>query len=185
MKLSNLYAYLISGLTDPEWEAISVPVGHGLYATLFEDRESEAGIVHTTVTPDQLWDAPLTPDKAHRVALPNLVQFADEDHSLSIQVLGTRGDPVNFLLYWDHPRVAACLRLPALYEHAAELLETAELVACVPQRGSLVHLPKRDRAYRQMLVGKLREIEADTPRPLSFELFEVSPSGVRPFVEPA
>lgn len=184
MKLSNLYPYLIPGLLNPDWEAITVPVGHGLYATLFEDHESEAGIAHATVTPDHLRDSGLAPEEAHRIALSNLVRFADEDPALSIQLLGKPGDPVNFLLYSDHPRAAACLRLPDLYEHAWELLETDELCACVPQRDSLVILPKRDLAYRAMLVGKLREIEADAARPLSFGLFEVTPTGVHPFAEP-
>ncbi len=51
----------------------------------------------------------------------------------------------------------------------------------MPQRESLVVLPKRDRAYRELIVGKLRELEADARRPISFGLFEVSPDGVREF----
>jgi hypothetical protein len=181
----NVYPYLVPGLINPEWEPICVPVGHGIYATLFEDHESDAGLVHTTIAPDVLVAAGLTPEAAHQLALDNLLRFADADDRLSIQVLGRPGEAVNFLLYSDHPRASACLRLPDLYDQARELLETDEILACVPQRESLVVLPKRDRAYREMLVAKLREIEADAPRPISFELFELSPAGVRPFTEPA
>ncbi|MDB5307619.1 MAG: hypothetical protein JWO38_1821 [Gemmataceae bacterium] len=184
MNRANIYPYLVSGLIDPEWEPITVPIGHGLYATLFEDTESDAGLVHAAVAPDTLKAAGLTPEEAHRIALDNLLRFADTDERLSIQMLGRPGEGVNFLLYSDHPRASACLRLPDLYEQARELLETDELCACVPQRESLVVLPKRDRAYREMLVAKLREIEADAHGPISFQLFDLSPAGVRPFAEP-
>lgn len=184
MDRTNLYPYLVPGLVNPEWEPICVPVGHGVYAQLFEDTESDAGIVHTTVSPEQLRAEGLTAEEAHRIALNNLIRFADDSPALSIQMLGNPGDPVNFLLYSDHPRASACLLLPDLYDHSRELLETDALCAVVPQRESLVVLPKRDRAYREMLVGKLRAIEADARRPITFELFELTPDGVRPFTEP-
>ena len=44
-------------------------------------------------------------------------------------------------------------------------------------------LPKRDRAYRELIVGKLRELEADARRPISFGLFEVTADGVIAFHE--
>src|SRR5581483_5430329 len=72
----NLYPYLVPGLINPDWEPICVPVGHGVYAALFEDHESEHGIVHATVTPDQLRAAGLSAEEAHRIALDNLVLFA-------------------------------------------------------------------------------------------------------------
>ena len=62
-------------------------------------------------------------------------------------------------------------------------LNETDLLACVPQRKSLVVFPKRDRAYRESIVGKLRDIEADARHPLTFELFSVSPSGIAPFAE--
>jgi hypothetical protein len=178
----NLFPYLLPGLLNPDWASICVPVGHGVHATLFEDHESEHGIVHTTVSPDQLRAAGLSADEAHRIALANLAEFA-EGEELSMQMLGGVGDPINFLLVSDHPRAAACLRLPDLYETARQVLRSDELCAVVPQRESLVVLPKRTRAYREMVVGKLREIEADADRPISFGLFELTPAGVREFVE--
>jgi hypothetical protein len=178
----NLYPYLVPGLVDPDWEPICVPVGHGVYATLFEDRESVAGIVHATVSPGQLRAAGLSADEAHRIALDNLQRFA-EGEDLSMQMLGGVDDAINFLLVSDHPRAAACLRLPNLYEMARQVLRADELCAVAPQRESLVVMPKRDRAYRELVVGKLREIEADAPRPISFGLFELTPGGVRELVE--
>jgi hypothetical protein len=183
VKTENLYPYLLPGPADPDWADVAVPVGHGVFAVLFEDHESDAGVVRTLVGPDALRAANLTAEEAHRIALENLGRFADEDPALSIQVLGKPGDPVHFLLYSDHPRAAACLRLPDLYDHARDLLKTDDLCACAPQRESLVVLPKRDRAYREKVVGKLREIESDADRPISFGLFELTPGGVRPFIE--
>lgn len=178
----NLFPYLVPGLPNPDWESICLPVGHGVYAALFEDHESEHGIVHATVNPDQLRAAGLTAEEAHAVALDNLVAFADGEE-LSMQMLGDVGDPINFLLISDHPRAASCLLLPDLYDTARQVLRADELCAVVPQRESLVVLPKRDRAYREMVVGKLREIEADADRPISFGLFELTPDGVREFAE--
>jgi hypothetical protein len=177
----RLFPYLVRGLLNPEWEPACVRVGHGLWAQLFEDHEESVGVVHATVSPDQLRAAGLTADDAHARALANLVRFADDDPNLSIQVLGNPDDPVHFLLYSDHPRAAACLRLPDLYEEACDLLKTTEVCAVVPQRESLVVLPKRDRAYREQIVAKLREVEADAERPLSFDLFELTADGVREF----
>jgi hypothetical protein len=179
----QLYPYLFPGLLNPEWATLCPEVGHGLVIQLFQDNESEHGIVHATIGPDELRGANLTPEEAHRIALDNLVRFADDSPDLSIQVLGAPGDPVHFLLHSDHPRASACLLLPDLYEQAADVLKESDLLACVPQRESLVVFPKRDRAYREMLVGKLREIEADARRPLTFELFALSKSGVVPFSE--
>jgi hypothetical protein len=180
---ANLYPYLVPGALPPDWAALAVPVGHGVSAVLFEDRESGGEIVHTPVAPAALAAAGLGGDEAHRLALENLARFADDDPALTVQVLGAPGDPVHLLLYSDHPRAAACLRLPDLYDHAREELRTDDLCACVPQRESLVVLPKRDRAYRDKLVGKLREVEADAAHPLTFGLFELTPTGVRPFAE--
>jgi hypothetical protein len=185
VELGNVYPYLVPGLFNPDWERITIPIGHGVYATLFEDHEAANGIVHATVSPDALDAAGLTPDAAHAAALENLERFAWGDHApgLSMKMIGQPGGPVNFLLICDHARAAACLRLRNLYEQASRLLGSAEVCACAPQRESLVVLPKRDRAYRQMIVGKLREIEANARRPISFELFELSREGVQPFFE--
>jgi len=182
---SNLYPYLVPGLFNPEWEEIVVPIGHGVHATLFEDHESEGGIVHATVSPEGLRSEGLTAEEAHRIALENLERFAtgEQEWGISAKMLGRPGDAVHFLLFSDHPRAAACLRLPHLYAQATHLLEADEICACVPQRESLVVFPKRDRAYREMVVSKIREIEADARRPITFELFELTSEGVRPFVE--
>lgn len=185
MELSHVYPYLIPGLINPEWEDIAIPVGHGVYATLFEDHESEAGIVHTTVNPEALQAAGLTAEEAHRTALANLARFAHGEgpRGLSMKMIGSPGEPVNFVLISDHARAAACLRLPDLYGWTSQLLETAEICACAPQREVLIVLPKRDRDYRRMIVEKVRSLEAGARRPISFELFELGREGVRPFYE--
>lgn len=109
MELSNVYPYLVPGLFNPDWERITIPVGHGIYATLFEDHRSEHGIVHATVSPDALDAAGLTPQAAHAAALENLERFAsgEEAWGLSMKLIGRPGEPVNFLLISDHPRAAA------------------------------------------------------------------------------
>lgn len=183
MNLDNLYPYLIPGLNNPDWAPACLDIGHGVWVQLFEDSAVPEGIVHATVSPEQLLAAGVTAAEAHARALDNLARFAEDDPALSIQLLGNPGDPVNFLLYSDHPRAAACLRLPDLYEEACDLLKTTEVCAVVPQRESLVVLPKRDRAYRELIVGKLRELEADARRPISFGLFELTTDGVREFHE--
>ena len=183
MNTSNIYPYLSAGSVEPAWAELALPIGHGLHAALFEDQESATGIVHLRITPEQLSMAGLTVARAHELALENLTRFADESPALSIQVLGDVGSPLHFLLYSDHPRAAACLRLPDLYEQACEHLQSDQLCACVPQQESLVVFPKRDRAFRDLLVGKLREIEADAAQPLTFELFDLSAGGIKPFME--
>ncbi|HEY3788956.1 MAG TPA: hypothetical protein VGL71_08880 [Urbifossiella sp.] len=132
---------------------------------------------------DQLREAKLGFEEAYHLALDNLIHFADESPELSIQVLGKPGDAVHFLLYSDHPLASSCLLLPDLFDQACEELQMTELCACVPQRESLVIFPKGNRLDRDRIVGQLRAIEADADHPLSFELFELSPRGVKEFQE--
>jgi hypothetical protein len=186
VELKNVYPYLVPGLFNPDWESITISIGHGIRATLFEDHEANGGIVHKTISPEQLRDAGLTAEEGHRVALENLAHFASGNSPwhLAMKMIGNPGDAVNFMLLSDHPRAAACLRLPDLYNWTSRLLETSEVCACAPQRESLVILPMRDRTYRESIVGKIRQIEANARRPISFELFQLTPEGVREFHEP-
>lgn len=180
MKPENLYPYLLADTPDPTRADLVVPVGHGLYADLFEDDETPGGLVHRPVTAADLRAAGLTAADAHRLALDNLGRFADTGEGLSIQLLGGPGDPVHLLLYSDHPRAAACLRLPDLYDHSRDLLGADDLLALVPQAESLVILPNRGPEYRQAVIEKLKAAEADADRPLGFGLFELRPEGLRP-----
>ena len=170
MNHEKLFPHLVRGMQSPDHP----DVGHGLVVQLIEHLESKQG----RVSPEQLQEAGLSPENARRIALENLARFADESPDLSVQVLGTPGGPIHLLLYADHPLASACLLLPDLYEHAAEMLHETELLACVPQAESLVVFPA---AIREAVVAKLREIEADAARPLTFELFSLSANGVVPF----
>lgn len=173
MNLDALYPNLVRGETN----AACVAVGHGIWAELIADGED------APVTPDRLRAAGLSVAEAHARALDNLARFADESPDLSVDVLGGVDEAVHLLVYCDHPRAAACLLLPDLYEQACELLHTTEVCAVVPQRESLVVLPRRARAYRERVVGMLREQEADATHPLSFAVFELTADGVREFTE--
>jgi hypothetical protein len=180
VNLDRLYPDLVPAL--PSGEEVGVAVGHGVWARLVLAPVSPAA-APVAVTADQLRAAGVTPEDARTKALENLARFAEESPDLSIQVLGNPGDPAHFLLYSDHPLAAACLLLPDLYEEACERLETTEVCAVAPQRESLVILPTRDRAFREGLVARLREWEADTAHPISFALFELTADGVREFHE--
>jgi uncharacterized protein YtpQ (UPF0354 family) len=183
MDVLNVFPYLVPGLSRPAFEEINLPIGNGLYATLFVDSDTEDGVVHRTVTADDLKALNLTAEQAHATALENLTRFADSDR-LSAKMFGRPDREFHFILYSDHPRAAACLRVRSIYEEAREHLETDAICAVVPHRESLVVFPMRDRAYREKLVAKLREIEGDVERPLTFALFELTAGGVRPFEEP-
>jgi hypothetical protein len=170
----RLFPALVLGAANPER-----PLGHGLSVQVFGYRGTEK----CAVGPEQLAELGLTADEAFARALNQLREFADESPDLSIQILGSPGAAVHALLYSDHPWASACLLLPDLHEHAADALQEADLLACVPQTESLVVFPKRDRAYRESLIAKLREIEADAKHPLTFELFALSANGATPFSE--
>ena len=173
MNLDALYPNLVHGETN----AACVPVGHGIWAELIEDGEA------APVTPDRLRAAGLSVEAAHGRALENLARFADDSPDLSVDVLGGVDEAVHLLVYCDHPRAAACLLLPDLYEEACDRLHTTQVYAVVPQRESLVVLPKRDAAYRERVVGMLREQEADAAHPISFAVFELTADGVREVTE--
>jgi hypothetical protein len=176
----HLYPYLIPGPVGSDWESACVSLGHGVWVQLCDDTDAAPGVA---VTLGQLRAAGLTPEAAHTRALENLARFALETPDMTIEPVGGRGDAVHFLLYCDHPRAAACLLLPDLYEEACEELGTTEVCAVVPQRESLVIFAKRERAYREAMVARLREWEADAAHPISFALFELTADGVREFHE--
>ena len=166
MNRGNLFPYLMPGLIDPSQETIAVPLGHGVHAMLFEDHETAGGIVHKILMPAMLTAAGLEVAEAHRLALENLehwfaAAWVAEEEVLSMKMIGNPGDEWNFLLFSGHARAAACLRLPATYTRCKALLRTDSLCACVPQRETLIVLPRRDRRYREALVAKIRGIEAD------------------------
>jgi hypothetical protein len=188
MNQNNLYPYLMPGLISPAQEEITLPLGHGVRVMLFEDHEAAGGIVHSMLMPDALKAGGLEAGEAHRIALENLQRWFEaawvaEEEVLSMKMIGNPGDEWNFLLFSSHARAAACLRLPDLYVRSKALLRSDALCACVPQRESLIVLPRRDRRYREALIAKVRQIEADARRPISFELFELAPQGVQPFSE--
>jgi hypothetical protein len=175
----QLFPYLLRESTNPN----SPTIGHGLVVQLCADTESDGSIVQSPVGEEELRTAGLSADEARRIAIENLGRFADDSPDLSIQVLGGPNEPFHFLLYSDHPRASACLLLPDLYEHASEVLHETDLLACAPQRESLVVFPKRDRAGRELLIEKLKTIEADAGQPLTFDLFQLAPGSVVPFTE--
>jgi hypothetical protein len=188
MNQNNLYPYLMPGLISPAQEEITLPLGHGVRVMLFEDHEAPGGIVHSMLMPDALKASGLEAGEAHRIALENLQRWFEaawvaEEEVLSMKMIGNPGDEWNFLLFSGHARAAACLRLPDLYLRSKALLRSDALCACVPQRESLIVLPQRDRRYREALIARVRQIEADARRPISFELFELTREGVQPFAE--
>jgi hypothetical protein len=185
---NTIYPYLVPGLLNPDQAEICPLLGHGVYVMLFRDHEMEGGIVHASIMPDMLRDAGLTAEEAHRIAMENLQRWfaaawVAKEEVLAAKMFGNPGDAWNFLLFSGHARAAACLRLPDLYDRCRGFLQSDELCACVSQRESLVVFPKRDQRYREEMVAKLRDIEADARRPISFALFELTPEGVRPFDE--
>ncbi len=183
MEKGKIFPYLIPGLFNSDEEPNTIHIGHGVYATLFEDHETEGGIVHQMVTQRHLDQAGLSAEAAHRIAIENLYNFFQEPDQISIQMLGEPGAEVNFMIYGNHARASACLLLPDLFDQASYYLQTDELCACVPQRERLIVLPQRDRSYREGLIAKIAEIERDARRPISLELFELREDGVFPFVE--
>lgn len=174
---SKIYPYIVpSGYFDVvgvKSGAVSWPLGHGLHIALVHD----LGGVVRNVLPEDLSSLGLTADEAKRRAIQNLESLA------SSGVIGQRrfdSGPGKkpFVLFGGHWAASACILLPELRQMGVRNVRSEAICICIPHREALLMFPKGDKGYRDAMQTMIKERESDGRKPLTFELFEITSSGI-------
>ncbi|CAN5189916.1 hypothetical protein BH11MYX1_BH11MYX1_52100 [soil metagenome] len=88
---------------------------------------------------------------------------------------------VPFILTGDSWLAASCIVLPRFRGWASKLLGTDALLVSIPNPEALLTFPKGTRAQRQAMRSKIRDAERGHRKLITWELFELSDTGIRPF----
>lgn len=178
---SKLYPYLV----PPDYpDTLSTPghsrrmLGHGIAVALVLDHD---GVVEG-VSAERLKHAQLGLDAAYALAAQNLESLL-RSHTLKLQVFEGGPEGQSFVLVGGHWEAAATILQPKLHALVASALNTTELCASVPHRDAMLIFPKGTRRSRDAMRALVREKESGAPKPLTFELFELTAKGPNPFHE--
>lgn len=182
MDASRIYPYIVPAAyvqsIAPAAEGMALPLGHDVYAMLWED----CGGVSRNLSDQELHEAALDPFTAHDMALENLHRLA-RSGAVRIGLMGTTDDDTPFIVWAGHWLAASCVRLPNLYAFACEQLHARDLCASIPQRETLVIFPNKDKPFRDRMRHMIRTAENDSRKQITYELFSLTADGVCPLSE--
>jgi hypothetical protein len=181
VQLGKIYPYVVpAGYVDKlpaTADGFVLPLGHNVFAMLVHDLDG----LCRNVFEGELAEVRLDASEAHRRALANLEQLAEGNAIQKALYRGPEGMP--FLLWSGHWLAASCARLPSLHAFASEILQTPELCVSIPHRESLLVFPRGTRAQRDQMRDIIRRNEGDASKPITWELFTLTPAGLAPLVE--
>lgn len=173
---SKIYPYVVpAGYFDAAGDrakSVAWPLGHGLYVALVYDL---SGLVRN-VLPEDLSTLGMTSDQAKKKAVDNL-QVLAMSGAIGQQKF-TCPNQKPFVLFGGHWAAAACILLPGLRQMGAKNIGSEEVCVCIPHREALLMFAKGDKEYREAVRKVIKELESDGRKPLTFELFELTATGV-------
>lgn len=174
---AKIYPYVVpSGYFDAAGgnsRSVSWPLGHGLHIALVHDL---GGLVRN-VLPDELSALGMSAEEAKARAIRNLESLAMSG-AIGQRRFDAGPEKRPFVLFGGHWAAATCILLPELRQMGVKTVGAEELCVCIPHREALLMFSKGDRAYRDAMRRMIRQKESDGRKMLSFELFELTPSGL-------
>lgn len=176
----SVVPYVVPGsypLREPPW---SRPLGHDLHVVLAEN----VGTLITPLEPGSLerfgW---ASVDAAWETAMSNIETVFTK--SVQAQKFGAKSaKDLDLILCGASWLAASCLVMPALHKWASKHLGTGDLLASIPNPEALLLFPRGEPAQRAAMRTRIREAEEGHRKPLTWEFFELTTTGCRPFVEP-
>jgi len=153
-------------------KSITWPLGHGLVVALVYDLR---GFVRN-VQPEELPALGLTEEQAKKRAVENLERLAESGAIGQQRFAPPGGKP--FVLFGGHWAAATCILLPGLRQMGVKNVGDEHLCVCIPHREALLMFSKGDQEYRASMLKIIRERESEGRKPLTFALFELTPSGI-------
>ncbi len=167
--------YLEHGAPQPD--GFTKPLGNGLYITLVCDLN---GVVRN-ILPTDLAQLDLSADEALVRSQANLDQLIQSQKIRStVFPNGPNGKP--FILFGGHWAASAVCSWSGLHRISARALGTERLVLSIPHREAMLIFPEGDAAYIQAMKKMIRDKEADGQKPLTWDLFDLTPDGLKPGV---
>jgi len=181
MNLAKIYPYVVPASyiehapNGPD--RFILPIGHDVFAMLVHDLNG----VCRNVLPSELAQAKLTSAAAHEQALENLERLALGAEIQKSKHQGPTGVP--FVLWSGHWLTASCIRLPRLHAFATKFLNTDTACVSIPQREAMLLFPLSTKEQREQMQTLIRKNEEGARKLVTWELFELSAAGLRPFTE--
>ena len=182
MNLAKIYPYVVPASyiehapNGPD--GFILPIGHDVFAMLVHDLDG----VCRNVLANELAQAKLTSAAVHERALDNLEALAQGAEIRKSMRQGPGGVP--FLLWSGHWLTASCVRLRRLHAFATKFLKTDTACVSIPQREALLLFPPGTEEQREQMRALIRKNEKGARKLATWELFELSGAGLRPFTEP-
>jgi hypothetical protein len=176
--VDRIYPYLVTAAFPESKIGLEPQLGHGIRATVVVEVN---GLIHS-LTQEELQALAMPWDSVRALAVNNLDRLVREKR-IGIRLFdsGPGGRP--FILVGGNWASAALILSPKFRAMAEAALHTSELCASIPHREALLVFPKGNRASRDAMRQMIRTKEADALRPLTWELFELTPNGAIPFTE--
>lgn len=158
-------------------KSVTWPLGHGLVVALVYDLD---GLVRNVLS-EELPALGLTEEEAKRLAIENLETIARSGVIDQRRFIGPGGKL--FVLWAGHWTAATCILLPGLREVGVKGVLDEELCVSIPHRETLLIFSKGDAKHRDSMLTMIQDQEMNGRKPLTFALFELTPSGVVEFNE--
>jgi hypothetical protein len=152
-------------------------LGHGIHATLAQQLDHLVGNLGPEGV-EQLGFASV--EECWQTALVNI----DTVFKTKLQAHmfpAESADVLDLILCGDSWLAASCIMRPRLHAWASEALKTDDLLVSIPNPEALLIFPKGTAAQHDAMRAKIRAAEAHHRKPLTWELFALSATGIQPF----
>src|ERR1700722_354061 len=169
MTSAAIYPYIIREEYLPyQADALQLvkPLGHSTHVTLVEDMDGAV----KSVKSEDLNAINLTPTQAYAKAIENMENLLISG-VIQMQLFAQGPDGKPFIHLGGHWEAAACFLLPNMPNVAKTSLHTEEICLSIPHREALLIFAKEDRAYRDRMRAMIKEMEGNSPKPLTLGLF--------------
>ncbi|MCP3099257.1 hypothetical protein LZ198_10280 [Myxococcus sp. K15C18031901] len=176
--LTNRIVPYVVPSTYPRVPELSRELGHGLWVLLSKNLD---GLV-SGLSQEDLEDAgAMSIDEAWKTADENLDAYFKKEGTAR-RYSDEPGLPP-FIVLSGTWLVATCIVLQRLHTIAARALPDTELLVSIPHRESLLIFPKGTAKSRAKMRARIRQVDGGGDKPLTFELFDLTATGVTPFHE--
>jgi hypothetical protein len=129
------------------------------------------------VVPEDLQALGLAADAARKKAIANLEALAAAG-AIGQQRFPAGPEQKPFVLFGGHWAAAACILLPGLRDMGVKNVGSEDVCVSIPHREALLMFAKGDKKYRIAMQKMIEQRESDGRKPLTFGLFDLSPSGI-------
>jgi hypothetical protein len=180
VRSTQLYPYLVPKeyLPHVDPSAPKESLGHGIFVTIVVDSN---GLVRGATARD-LAALGLDWAGARSQAMANLAALANKQ-AISMQLFPKGPGGLPFIVAGGHWTAAALILSPKLPAIVGGKLGSKDVCASIPHRDALLLFPCGTQDSRREMRALVRQKESNALKPLTFELFALTPHGPEPLPE--